>query len=181
MDDRPVLETVQSDDLSDADAHDCECLVRGAFGDRFEPHDWTHALGGVHLIVRDDGHPVGHAAVVPRLLSHEGKEFDGAYVEGVALDHAHRGHGLGAMLMDAVEKEISSTDALGVLNSLPDTVEFYADRGWVRWRGLLGDMGNLEDPAPPDDEVEAIMVFRPSENIDVDGTLCVNNRVGPRW
>lgn len=115
----PRLESVITDDLGDADAHTCEGLVRGAFGERFTPHDWQHALGGTHLILRDGDRIIGHAAVVPRLLHHGGDEFDGGFVEAVALDPEFRGTGLGARLMAAIEEQIESDDVVGVLNSFP--------------------------------------------------------------
>ncbi|WP_197074838.1 GNAT family N-acetyltransferase [Rhodococcus sp. MEB064] len=180
MDDAPALRTVSTDELSDADTHACEGLVRGAFGEHFTPHDWIHALGGVHAVLTVGDRVIGHAAVVPRLLAHDGKEFDGGFVEAVALDPEFRGTGQGAAVMEAIEAEIESSDVLGVLNSLPEAVGFYEARGWVRWRGLLGGIGNFDDPTPPDDQ-DTVMVFHPPAHIDVDGVLLVNNRVGSRW
>jgi len=176
----PRLESVITDDLSDADDHTCEGLVRGGLGERFTPHDWQHALGGTHVILRDGDRIIGHAAVVPRLLHHGGDEFDGGFVEAVALDPEFRGTGLGARLITAIEEQIESDDVVGVLNSLPDAVGFYERRGWVLWRGLLGGIGNTEEPTPPDED-DAVMVFRPESRLDPDGTLLVNNRVGSRW
>ena len=43
-------------------------LVFGAFGGRFDEHDWEHSLGGIHVLVVDSGEPVAHGAVVPRVL-----------------------------------------------------------------------------------------------------------------
>lgn len=178
--DEPILSTAHTDELDVADERAAEALVRAAFGDRFSQHDWVHALGGTHVILRIGERIVGHAAIVPRLLAHDGAEFDGSFVEAVALDAEFRGRGLGAAVMDAVEAAISADDVLGVLNSLPDAVGFYEARGWVRWRGLLGAIGHCEDPAPPE-EGHTVMVFRPPATIDVDGVLSANNRVGPRW
>lgn len=176
----PRLETVATEDLTGHDAHQAEALVRAVFGSEFEPHDWVHALGGTHVLARLDGLVVAHAAAVPRLLVHDGKEIDGRYVEAVAVDSDRRGTGLGRIVLDRLEAVIEDEGALGVLNSLPGAIGFWEGRGWVRWRGLLGVVGNGEDPRPPADG-ENVMVFRPPSSIDVEGTLCVNNRVGPRW
>ena len=79
-------------ELSGVELEALRRLLFGAFGGRFEEHDWEHTLGGVHVLaVEDDDQVVAHAAVVPRVLSTGGGELRTGYVEGVATRADRRG------------------------------------------------------------------------------------------
>ena len=54
--------------LAEAELETVRRLVFGAFGGRFDEHDWEHTLGGVHVMAMEDGAMVAHGAVVPRVL-----------------------------------------------------------------------------------------------------------------
>ncbi|MFC1416330.1 GNAT family N-acetyltransferase [Streptacidiphilus cavernicola] len=111
-------------------------LLDAAFDGRFSDDDWAHALGGVHVLLREDGELVGHGSVVERQLSTQGITLLTGYVEAVAVRPDRQGSGLGALLMDAVERELESGDyALGALSSSRRAIGFYRARGWQQWLG----------------------------------------------
>ena len=64
------LRRVTTAELTTAELEALRRLVFGAFGGRFDEHDWDHTLGGVHVLAAEDGGAVvAHAAVVPRTLA----------------------------------------------------------------------------------------------------------------
>ena len=62
------LRRVTTAELSNAELEALRRLVFGAFGGRFDEHDWDHTLGGVHVLAEEDVGVVAHGAVVPRTL-----------------------------------------------------------------------------------------------------------------
>src|SRR4029450_8063495 len=98
--DMTQVRSVTTAGLSGVELEALRRLLFGAFGGRFEEHDWEHTLGGVHVLaVRDDDQVVAHGAVVPRVLSTGGGELRTGYVEGVATRADRRGRGLASLGM----------------------------------------------------------------------------------
>jgi aminoglycoside 2'-N-acetyltransferase I len=123
-------------ELSEAELADAEALVRAAFGSQFRPHDWLHAVDGVHIVVTDDDQSlVWFASVVARTLRHNDIAFDTGYVEGVAIRADQQGRGLGRVVMDRAEHIINVRHELGALNAVETAAAFYAARGWLPWTG----------------------------------------------
>lgn len=48
-------------------------LLDDAYDD-FTEDDWEHALGGIHVLLPGGGSLIGHVAVMPRHLFHDGPE-----------------------------------------------------------------------------------------------------------
>lgn len=70
-------------ELSESQLIEAEKLVRASFGESFRSHDWLHAVGGVHVVVRDEEDLLAHAGVVPRTLRRNNALFDTGYVEAL--------------------------------------------------------------------------------------------------
>ena len=78
------LRIATSASLEPADLSAIRALLDAAFAGAFSDDDWTHALGGTHAIVEQDGAIVAHASVVPRALDAGRQRLRTGYVEGVA-------------------------------------------------------------------------------------------------
>ena len=56
----------------------------------FTDQDWSHAVGGVHVIAEEDGLLVAHASVVQRELHTADHRMRTGYVEAVATRPSHQ-------------------------------------------------------------------------------------------
>ncbi|MFC1410010.1 GNAT family N-acetyltransferase [Streptacidiphilus sp. N1-12] len=156
-------------------------LLIGAFGDTFSEHDWAHTLGGLHVLVREDGELVGHGAVVERQLRTKGVTVCTGYVEAVAVRADRRGRGYGRLLMDALERELNSGEyGMAALSSSARAVGFYLARGWQQWLGPTA-------VATPDgllrtaDEDGSVYVLEVDLGFDVWAELICDWREGDVW
>src|SRR5919112_3181609 len=110
-----MLRTATTAELTPEDLAALREMVFEAFGGRFDEHDWEHALGGVHVLVVEDGEPVAHGSVVPRVLVAGGLEVHTGYVEGVATRGDRRGLGLATAVMREVGRVVPDRYELGGL------------------------------------------------------------------
>lgn len=155
-------------------------LLDRAFGGEFSDDDWQHALGGWHVLVRERGLVVAHAAVVPRVLHVDGRPVSVGYVEAVATDPAHERTGLGTAVLREAGALVAQHFAMGALST--GAHGFYARLGWERWRGPTSvRSGDREVRTPQDDD--GVMVLRLPETADVDLTLPLScePRSGDDW
>ncbi len=157
-------------------------LVLGAFGGRFDEHDWDHTLGGVHVMAVEDGEMVAHGAVVPRVLVAGGLPLRTGYVEGVATRGDRRGRGLATLVMAEAGKVVRERYELGALGDGTGIPGFYQRLGWETWQGptwVAGPNG-LERTA---DEDGGILVLRTpaTEGLDLTGPLVCDWRAGDVW
>ncbi len=155
-------------------------LVDDAFGTSFTDDDWTHALGGTHVLLDDGGRLVAHAAVVPRRLHSAAGPVSTGYVEAVATAPRAQGRGHGTRVMEVVARTIRATFELGALST--GRPAFYEPLGWERWVGptCVVDAGRWHRTP---DEDGAVMVLRhgPSAGLDLTGRIAVERRVGDDW
>ncbi|MGH2870411.1 MAG: GNAT family N-acetyltransferase [Solirubrobacteraceae bacterium] len=155
-------------------------LLYGVFGDEMTDHDWEHVLGGVHAIVWEAGELVGHGSVVPRQLLHGGRALHTGYVEGVAVRADRRRRGLGATVMEALERVVRQAYELGALGATEAGAEFYAARGWELWRGAtwaLTPTGRIRT----EDEDDCVFVLPVSAALELSGELTCDWRDGDSW
>ena len=127
------LRSVATAELSGAELAALRGLLFEAFGGRFDEHDWEHTLGGVHVLANEDGDPVAHGAVVPRMLVTGGRELATGYVEGGAT-RGDRG-GLATAVMAEVGRVIERDYELGALGDGSGIPGFYQRLGWETWQG----------------------------------------------
>src|SRR5260370_6569058 len=129
-----------------------ELLVTAFWADeeeRFDDHDWEHALGGVHFVLEVDGAIVGHAAVVERELHVDGHPLRTGYVEAVATAAERQGAGFGSMVMADVTSYIRERFELGALGT--GRHHFYERLGWLT-RGGPAFVRTAGGPHRPPDE-----------------------------
>jgi aminoglycoside 2'-N-acetyltransferase I len=157
-------------------------LVFGAFGGRFDEHDWEHMLGGVHLLVEEDDGVVAHGAVVPRVLAAGGRELRTGYVEGVATHGDRRGRGLATLVMQEAGRVIERVYELGALADGTGIPGFYQRLGWETWQGptwVAGPEGRVRTA----EEDGNVLVLRTPATADLDlaGPITCDWRPGDVW
>lgn len=154
-------------------------LLDEAFDGDFGDEDWEHSLGGVHALVRDGDELIGHGAVVQRRLLHDGRALRAGYVEGVAVRADRRRQGVGGLVMAALEDVVRGAYPLGALSASEDALEFYAARGWRRWRGRTFTM-TPTGVVRTEEEDDGIFVL-PVVPLDLAGDLTCDWRDGDVW
>jgi aminoglycoside 2'-N-acetyltransferase I len=175
------ISVAEPGELSESELDAAEALVRSSFGESFRGHDWSHAVGGVHVMIWDGDSLVAHAGVVPRTLQYRDATFDAGYVEAVAVHSDRRGSGLGAVVMDCAESIIRTRHDLGALNAVESAAGFYAARGWEPWTGptqALTPAGRVDTY----DAADLIFVLPMGcGGLDASGVLTCDWRVGDLW
>jgi aminoglycoside 2'-N-acetyltransferase I len=168
---------------SHADAATRKALRRlwdRAFGDRFDDIAANHAYGGVHVLVRDGGHLIGHASAVPRLIRFGDQPWRTVgYVEAVATDPERQGEGVGRLAMERLHEEIASRWVAALLSTGRAT-GFYELFGWQRW---LGPTYTQTRAGVVLDGHEGLMVFSCDRSVALDRTVAVTcqDRPGDVW
>jgi aminoglycoside 2'-N-acetyltransferase I len=155
-------------------------LVERAFEGGFDEHDWDHALGGLHALVRDGSDLVAHGAVVQRRLLHGGRALRAGYVEAVAVHPRARRRGHASAVMSALEDVVRGGYDLGALSATDGGARLYAGRGWQQWRGTtwaLTPSGRV--PTPEDDD--SVFVLPGAAELDVTGEVTCDWRDGDLW
>jgi aminoglycoside 2'-N-acetyltransferase I len=177
------IRTVTTAELGGAELTALRELLFGAFGGRFDEHDWEHSLGGTHVLaVEEDGAAVAHGAVVPRVLRAGGRELATGYVEGVATRADRRGLGLGTLVMAAVGRVIEDGYELGALGDGSGIPGFYQRLGWEVWQGPTWVAGP-HGPERTAEEDGSILVLRTpaTGRLDPTGSLTCDWRDGDVW
>ncbi|MFC7330897.1 GNAT family N-acetyltransferase [Marinactinospora rubrisoli] len=174
------LHVVHTADLDPGTLADARALLDAAFDGEFSDDDWEHALGGLHMLVREGAELIGHASVVQRRLLHLGRALRAGYVEAVAVRAGHRHRGHGTALMAAVERAVRSGYELGALSSADDAVGFYTSRGWRRWRGRTSALTPAGMVRTEDDD-GGVFVLPVHHPLDLDGELACDWRDGDLW
>ncbi|HEX5016055.1 MAG TPA: GNAT family N-acetyltransferase [Actinomycetes bacterium] len=169
-----------SDELSDALRNRLRALLFDSFPDDFTEDDWTHGIGGTHIVAFEGQDAVGHASVISRRIYVADAAIDGAYVEAVAVDPVHRGRGVGRALVAAVNDVVGSRYPFAALSTSKHPL--YEGAGWERWLGptfvVAGNRWTRTE-----DEDAGIMVFRPpgSPVDDLTARIAVDERSGDDW
>jgi aminoglycoside 2'-N-acetyltransferase I len=159
-------------------------LLWAAFGDdedeAFSEHDWTHALGGTHVLLEADGLILSHAAVVQRDLVVAGRHLRTGYVEAVATRVGHQRRGFGSSVMREVRDIIVEQFELGVLGT--GVFAFYEPLGWEHWRGPTS-VRTADGVRRTPDEDGYILVLRTAATADLDLDLPISCewRPGDVW
>ena len=176
------LRTATTAELTPEELAALRGMVFEAFGGRFDEHDWEHTLGGVHVLVVEDGEPVAHGAVVARVLVARGRELQTGYVEGVATRADRRGAGLATAVMRAVGRVIRDGYELGALADGTRIPGFYQRLGWETWRGPTFVAGP-EGPVRTAEDDGGILVLRTpaTAGLEPTGPLVCDWRAGDVW
>ena len=131
-----AIRRLTSPELTPDEIRELRALFAAAWPDpdeAFADEDWQHALGGVHVLLEEDGRILSHASVVPRVLEVGRVPLDTGYVEAVATwpELQRRGHG--SAVMRQIGDVIAASYQLGALGT--GEFAFYGRLGWERWRG----------------------------------------------
>ena len=153
-------------------------LLDRAFEGDFDDHDWDHGLGGRHVVVLDAGEVVAHAAVVGRTIWIDDRPLRAGYVEGVGVEPARQGAGLGTAVMAAVTAIVRRDFELGVLGT--GEWHFYERLGWVRWQGesWVRRADGRPERTPEDDDGIMVLAGMP---VDLGADIACEERPGDVW
>jgi aminoglycoside 2'-N-acetyltransferase I len=176
------LRTIGTAELREQELEAVRRMVVGAFGGRFDEHDWEHALGGVHVMAVEDGEVVAHGAVVPRVLVAGGRELRTGYVEGVATRGDRRGQGLATAAMRELGRVVRRDYELGALADGTRIPGFYQRLGWETWRGptfVAGPEGLVR--TEEDDGGILVLRTRATAGLELTGPLVGDWRAGDVW
>ncbi len=169
-----------SEELSDAVRTTLRALLWASFPDDFSEDDWSHGLGGVHIVAFDGDRPVGHASVIARSIYVADQRYDGGYLEAVAVDTGYRGGGVGASVGRAAGEVIHDRYPIAALSTSKHG--FYERLGWERWRGptYVVSSGKRRRTAEED---AGVMVLRPPgcPVMDLTAPIAVDDRSGDAW
>ena len=156
-------------------------LMDRAFDD-FEDEDWSHAIGGEHALVVEDGRVVAHGCVVLRRFLSGERVLRVGYVEAVAVEPDRQRQGLGTAVMAALEQLAPAYDLLA-LGASDEGRAMYDARGWVPWRGPLSVLGPTGVVRTAEEE-GYVLVLRGSvdlADLDLDAELTCDWREGDVW
>lgn len=149
-------------------------------GDAMTEADWEHCLGGMHVLAWEDGHLVGHAALVMRRLLLGDRALRTGYVEGVAVSRDHQRRGIGGALMTEVERMIRAAYDLGALGASDAGRPFYAARGWKPWPAPTRAL-TAAGIRPTPDEDGWIYYYPAAAHLDLTTPLTCDPRPGEPW
>jgi aminoglycoside 2'-N-acetyltransferase I len=170
---------VHTADLTAGERAQLRTVLSAAFGDRFDEHDFAHALGGLHVLAETGGRIIAHAAVVQRSLTAGGVPLRAGYVEAVAVHPDHQRLGYATALLDEAERIIRAAYDIGALSASAAAAGLYARRGWVPWPGptaVLTPGGAV--PTPGDDGSTYVL---PVAVVPLEGVLTCDFRSGDAW
>jgi aminoglycoside 2'-N-acetyltransferase I len=176
------LRTVTTAELTPAELAAVRELLFGAFGGRFDEHDWAHTIGGTHLLAVEDGEVVAHGAVVGRRLWAGERALGTGYVEGVATRADRRRRGLATLVMREVNRVIEAGYELGALSDGTRVPGFYQRLGWETWPGptfVAGPQG----PVRTEEDDGSVLVLRTpaTAGLELGGPLVCDWRAGDVW
>lgn len=171
--------------LATATLNGAECtairrLMDVAFDD-FTDEDWSHALGGWHVVIADADDVVAHASVVQRTMLIGAQTFRSGYVEAVAVRPDLQRTGLGSRVMVAINEVVRQRFELGVLST--GRWSFYERTGWERWRGPTYVRTNDGKVQRTPDEDDGVMVLRVGRSVTIDraSPITCQERAGDSW
>ncbi|MFC7495833.1 MULTISPECIES: GNAT family N-acetyltransferase [unclassified Nocardioides] len=163
-------------ELSAADLDEARALCDAAFGD-FTPADWSHALGGMHAVVHENGRLVAHGSLVLRRLMVDGMWVRCGYVEAVAVADDVRRSGHGSAVMESLEELAPGYDVLA-LSASDGAIPFYEARGWDLWRGPSSVATTVGVVPTPDDDGG---LYVRGNGINLDAPITCDWREGDVW
>jgi aminoglycoside 2'-N-acetyltransferase I len=174
----PSSRSLQTAALTSEQQRTIRELLDLAFDGDFSDADWSHALGGMHVLAWEGEVLVGHAAVVERHLATGTKTLRVGYVEALAVHPDWRRRGIGDRMMERVEQVIPATYDLGALAATDHSLHLYERRGWVEWRGPLSTQTPAGAVATPQ---ETVHVLLGDVAVDLDAGLMCDWRDGDAW
>ncbi|MGW1768780.1 GNAT family N-acetyltransferase [Streptomyces sp. NPDC002073] len=165
--------------LARPEREELRLLLDAAFEGDFGDEDFEHALGGMHVLLREAGELVAHGSVVQRRVLHGGRALRTGYVEAVCVRADRRRRGLAGRVMAELERIVDRAYVLGALSASEAGAALYAGRGWQRWPGRIGALGPAGPVALPEEEGSLFLWLPPDPSpLDAGGRLDFDWRDG---
>lgn len=162
-----------------ADVDAIRSLLDDAFDGDFSEEDWSHCVGGRHVVVTESDAVVAHASLVGRGLRIGTELVRVGYVEAVATASNRQQQGLGSIAMAAISG-LLRTDAIPGFLSTGEW-HFYERLGWERWRGPSSVISDDGRQVRTPEEDGGIMVYDPSRRLDRSAAIACFERPGDDW
>ncbi|MDP1720039.1 MAG: GNAT family N-acetyltransferase [Candidatus Nanopelagicaceae bacterium] len=174
------IERLYAEDTTEEFLSELKELLGKTFGIGFSDDDWRHCMGGTHILIRDSGLLMAHAAVVPRLIYVGESQFRAGYVEAVATIPSRQHQGLGTMAMIETNSVIANQFEMGVLSF--SSKDFYRKLGWEDWKGPSFVVKDGEW-VRSESENNGIMILRTalSPTLNLGSRIACNQRPGDSW
>jgi aminoglycoside 2'-N-acetyltransferase I len=180
-----VVETEvrRTDELDESALAEARDVLDDAFvEDPLTEEDWDHCLGGFHVLTREGGRLVAHAAIVARPMLLDDAPLTVGYVEGVGVRRSHWRRGLGGTVMAPVEAMAGREFPALALATSDEGLPFYVARGWRPWPGrtyVVTATGRRRTP----EEDDSIMVWPtgPFAEVGPDSDIACFERSGEDW
>lgn len=176
-----TVEILHTSQLDAAVLDSVHALLVDVFQGDFDATDWEHALGGMHVLVREDEQLVGHGAVVQRRVLHRGRALRCGYVEAIGVRADRRRRGFGAVIMSAVNELVRGGYELGALGASDDGAPLYRDFDWKLWAGQTRALSPDGIVSTTTDTSGALMVLPVSVELDASQPLTCDWRDGDVW
>lgn len=173
------MQVLHTADLDPNTREAARALLYSVFDDMTED-DWEHSIGGIHALAWDGSELVGHGSVIQRRLLHGGTALRAGYVEGVGVRADRRRQGIGAAVMEALERVIGKAYEIGALGATEEAMAFYAERGWMLWRGPSSAL-TPDGIVPTPDDDGCIFVLPVTAPLDITGEITCDWRGGDGW
>lgn len=174
------VEVVHTSALEMPQLDELRRFLDSAFDGGFDDHDWDHALGGMHGIVRQDDRIVAHGSVVQRRVLLGGSTLRAGYVEGVAVHDGYRRRGYGKAIMLALDPVIRRGYEIGALSAGDEAGRLYTSLGWKRWQGATWALtpSGLERT---EEEDETTYILELNAPLDLGSDIACDWRDGDLW
>ena len=173
------ISVIPDTEVTAAQRTEIRALLDAAFEGDFSDDDADHAAGGLRVIVHAGTEIIGHAALIARSMTIDGRAQSVGYLEGVAVMPALQGKGIGRDLLAHTSLLTKEHYEIAMLST--GEHEFYEKFGWQRFRGqsYVTENGVILRTA---DEDAGLMLLAEQPTWNVTGCQIVCDwRTGDVW
>ncbi len=175
----PHISVISDAELTAAQRTEIRALLDAAFDGDFSDDDADHAARGLRVLVYADEEIIGHAALIARSMTIDGRAHSVGYLEGVAVMPALQGKGVGRALLEHTSLLTKERYVIAMLSTGEHA--FYEKFGWQRFHGqsYVDENGVILRTS---DEDAGLMVLAEHLSWNVAGCQIVCDwRIGDVW